>query len=189
MATKNPSAIMRSLGVVQEGDPILRQTARPFDLPAEADDARRVAAELNSVIERIEATHIFGKGVGIAAPQIGIDRAAAIVRAPGAETVTLLNPKVVDQATKNAQEDEQNEGCLSFFDVRCMVPRARGIQVEHQDADGHRQLTIFEDGLARLVAHEVDHLIGVLCKDRMRPGVQPIPMTEYQGVGQQWHYQ
>jgi len=70
-----------------------------------------------------------------------------------------------------------------------MVPRARGIQVEHQDADGHRQLTIFEDGLARLVAHEVDHLIGVLCKDRMRPGVQPIPMTEYQGVGQQWHYQ
>lgn len=189
MATSSASEIMRSLGVVQEGDPILRQTARPFDLPTEADDARRVTAELNSAVERIEAAHIFGKGVGIAAPQIGIDRAAAIVRALGSETITLLNPKIIDQTAKNAQEDEQYEGCLSFFDVRCMVPRSRSIEVEHQDVDGHRQITIFEDGLARLVAHEVDHLIGVLCKDRMCPGVEPIPVTEYQGAGQQWHYQ
>jgi peptide deformylase len=186
MATKSASETMRSLGVVQEGDSILRQTARPFDLPDEADDARRVIAQLNSTAERVGAAHIFGKGMGIAAPQIGIDRAVAIVRPPGQETITLLNPRIIDQAT---QEDEQYEGCLSFFDVRCMVPRSRGIQVEHQDIDGHRHITIFEDGLARLVAHEVDHLFGVLCKDRMRPGVEPIPVTEYRGTGQQWHYQ
>jgi peptide deformylase len=186
MATSSASEIMRSLGVVQEGDPILRQTTRPFGLPAEVDDAQRVVAALNSAADRVAAAHIFGKGVGIAAPQIGIDRAAAIVRTPGGETVALLNPKIIDQA---AQEDEQYEGCLSFFDVRCMVPRSRGTQVEHQDVDGHRQITIFEDGLARLVAHEVDHLFGVLCKDRMRPGVESIPVTEYRGIGQQWHYQ
>jgi peptide deformylase len=182
------SEIMRSLGVVQEGDPILRRTARPFDLPTEADDARRVVAELNVAADRVEAVHIFGKGVGIAAPQIGIDRAAAIVRPPGEETITLVNPKIIDQAAKQTQADEQYEGCLSFFDVRCMVPRLRGIQVEYQDVEGRRQVTVFEDGLARLVAHEVDHLIGVLCKDRMRPGVEPIPVTEYRGTGQQWRY-
>lgn len=189
MATKSASEIMRSLGVVQEGDPILRQTARPFDLPAHTNDARRVVAELNSATDRVRAAHVFGKGVGIAAPQIGINRAAAIVRAPGGETITLLNPKIIDQAAKKVQADEQYEGCLSFFDVRCMVPRSRGIQVEHQDVDGHRQITIFEDSLARLVAHEVDHLFGILCKDRMRRGVEPIPVTEYRGTGQQWHYQ
>jgi peptide deformylase len=186
MANKSASEIMRSLGVVQEGDPILRQTACPFGLPAGVDDARRVVAKLNSAADRVRAAHVFGKGMGIAAPQIGIDRAAAIVRAPGGETITLLNPKIIDQG---AQEDEQYEGCLSFFDVRCMVPRSRGIQVEHQDVDGHRQITIFQDGLARLVAHEVDHLFGVLCKDRMRPGVESIPVTEYRGIGQEWHHQ
>jgi peptide deformylase len=189
MANRSASEIMRSLGVVQEGDPILRQAARPFGLPAGVDDARRVVAELNSAADRVATAHVFGKGMGIAAPQIGIDRAAAIVRAPGGETITLLNPKIIDQAAKKAQVDEQYEGCLSFFDVRCMVPRSRSIQVEHQDVDGHRQFTIFEDGLARLVAHEVDHLFGVLCKDRMRPGVESIPVTEYRGIGQQWHYQ
>ncbi len=54
--------------------------------------------------------------------------------------------------------------------------------------NGQRHITIFEDGLARLVAHEVDHLFGVLCRDRMRPGTQPIPVTEYRGTGQQWTY-
>lgn len=186
MATTSASDTMRLLGILQEGDPILHQAARPFDLPAEAEDARRVVAELNSAAERVSAAHIFGKGMGIAAPQIGIDRAVAIVKTPGSdETITLINPRIIAQAD---QEDEQYEGCLSFFDVRCMVPRSRGIQVEHQDVDGHRQITIFEDGLARLVAHEVDHLFGVLCRDRMRPGVEPIPVTEYRGTGQQWQY-
>ena len=170
---------------MQEGDAILLGTARPFDLPTEAEDARRVVAELNSTAERVSAAHKFAKGMGVAAPQIGIDRAAAIVRPPGEEPITLLNPRIIDEA---ADQDEQYEGCLSFFDVRCMVPRSRGIQVEHQDVDGHRHITIFEDGLARLVAHEVDHLFGVLCKARMRPGVEPIPVTEYRGSGHQWRY-
>lgn len=185
MATASASETMRSLGVVQDGDPILRETARPFQLPAEAEDARRVVAELNSAAERVSAAHLFAKGMGIAAPQIGIDRAAAIVRPPGQEPITLLNPKIIEQV---ADEDEQYEGCLSFFDVRCMVLRPRGIQVEHQDIDGQRHITLFEDALARLVAHEIDHLFGVLCKDRMRPGVEPIPVTEYRGVGQTWTY-
>jgi peptide deformylase len=186
MATTSASETMKSLGVIQDGDPILRQTARPFDLPAEAEDARRVVAELNSAAERVSAAHIFGKGMGIAAPQIGIDRAAAIVRTAGShEPITLLNPRIIEQVE---EQDEQYEGCLSFFDVRCMVPRPRGIQVEHQDVDGRTHITIFEDGLARLIAHEVDHLFGVLCKDRMRPGIEPIPVTEYRGTGQQWKY-
>jgi Polypeptide deformylase len=73
---------MAALGIVQEDDPILREVARPFDLPAEAKNARRVIAELASTMERVEKAHTFGKGMGIAAPQIGIGRAATLVRTP-----------------------------------------------------------------------------------------------------------
>ena len=86
------------------------------------------------------------------------------------------------------ETDEQYEGCLSFFDVRGKVPRPLSIEVEHQDIDGKVKITVFEKGLARLVCHEVDHLFGTLYRTRMRPGVEPIPVSAYRGAGQQWTY-
>jgi peptide deformylase len=185
LETAPASERMRAIGVVQEGDPILTKTARTFDLPAEAEDARRVVAELVSACERAATVHVFGKGMGMAAPQIGIDRAAALVRTPDGESITLFNPRIVEESPET---DEQYEGCLSFFDVRGKVPRPLAISVEHQDIDGTERITIFERGLARLVAHEVDHLHGQLYRTRMREGVAPIPVSEYRGTGSQWQY-
>lgn len=62
------------------------------------------------------------------------------------------------------------------------------IHVEHQDIDGTTRITVFERGMARLIAHEVDHLHGVLYRERMNDGVQPIPVTEYKGAGRRWDY-
>ncbi len=185
MGTKDPSEIMQSIGITQRGDPVLGQVARPFDLPGEAEDARRVIAELNSAATRVAQAHVFGKGMGIAAPQIGVSRAAAIVREPTGETVTLLNPRIIEESP---QADEQYEGCLSFFDVRGMVPRPLAIHVEHQTIDGERHITIFEKGLARLVAHEIDHLFGKLYTTRMRSEAALIPVSEYRGMGERWQY-
>jgi peptide deformylase len=176
---------MASIGIVQEGDPILRQVAVPFDLPAEAEDARRVVVELHSAVERATGIHHFAKGLGVAAPQIGVGRAAAVVRTPEGDSITLLNPQIVDEST---EQDEQYEGCWSFFDVRGKVPRPLTLEVEHQTADGARRITRFERNLARLVGHEIDHLNGVLYTDRMRPGVRPIPVSEYQGSDRIWTY-
>jgi peptide deformylase len=186
MATLSASEKMQRIGVIQEGDPILSRPARVFSLPEEAEDARRVVAELGSAAERADAIHVFSKGMGVAAPQIGIDRSAAIVRTPDGETITLLNPRIIEES---AQVDEQYEGCWSFFDVRGMVPRPLSITVEHQDIDGQQRITIFERGVARLVAHEIDHLEGKLYRVRMRPGVEPIPVAEYRGTGRGWQYQ
>ncbi|HEY6423926.1 MAG TPA: peptide deformylase [Pseudonocardiaceae bacterium] len=57
-----------------------------------------------------------------------------------------------------------------------------------QDITGDRRITIFERGVARLVAHEIDHLHGILCRDHLRPGVQPIPVEQYRGTGTGWQY-
>jgi peptide deformylase len=183
--TISPAERMRSLDIAQEGDRVLTEIARRFDLPAEAEDARLVVAQLVSSLERVGQVHNFTKGMGLAAPQIGIGRAAAVIRTPEGETITLLNPQVSDES---AETDEQYEGCLSFFDVRGKVPRPLAIEVEHQDVDGTTRITAFERGLARLVYHEIDHLFGVLYKGRMRAGVEPIPVARYKGTGQQWTY-
>lgn len=185
-ATPKPSETMSSLGIVQDGDLILRRPARLFSLPSEAEDARRVISELSAAAQRVAAVHTFGKGMGIAAPQIGIERAAAIVRPPGTtDVITLLNPRIIEAGDNT---DEQYEGCLSFFDVRCLVRRALVIHVEHQDINGDRRIAIFEQGIARLVAHEIDHVHGILCQDRLPPGMQPIPVEQYRGTGTGWQY-
>jgi peptide deformylase len=185
MDTMGPAERMATLGIVQEGDPVLAEVARRFDLPAEAEDARRVVAQLVSTLERVGQVHNFTKGMGLAAPQINIGRAAAVVRTAEGETLTLLNPRICDES---AETDEQYEGCLSFFAVRGMVPRPLAIEVEHQDVDGTTRITAFEKGMARLVCHEVDHLFGMLYRVRMKPGVEPIPVSKYQGTGKQWIY-
>lgn len=186
MVTLSPAERMRALDIVQEGDPVLAEIARPFDLPTEAEEAQRVVTQLVSTLGRVAQVHNFTKGMGLAAPQINIGRAAAVIQTPDGETITLLNPRICDQS---AQTDEQYEGCLSFFGVRGMVPRPLAIEVEHQDLDGNVQITAFERGMARLVCHEVDHLFGTLYRARMRPGVRPIPVSKYTGTGQQWTYQ
>lgn len=181
----SPSQVMSQLGVVQEGDPVLRQVTRQFDLPTESAAAENLLEELRGAMRRIGAVHPFRKGMGLAAPQIGIDRAAAIVLTPEGDEVTLLNPRVIGESS---QTDEQYEGCMSFFDVRGEVPRPLMIEVEHQTPDGSRVITIFERGHARLIMHEIDHLNGKVYRDRMRPGVEPISVSEYKGTGRSWRY-
>ena len=185
MPRENLTDLMRAAGIVQEGDPMLLEAARPFVFPAEVAEASRVIRELTAAADRVAAVHDFAKGLGIAAPQIGEGRAAAIVRPPGREPLVLLNPVVLEKSTET---DEQFEGCLSFFDVRGLVPRPLALQVAYDTLESVRCVSVFERGLARLVAHEVDHLGGTLYRARMRPGVYPISVMEYRGSGAAWNY-
>ncbi|MEU8482304.1 peptide deformylase [Streptomyces sp. NPDC048641] len=173
---------MRDLGVVQYGAPVLVEPARPFDLPADHEAAKQVIEKLFTSMERIGQVHPFAKGMGIAAPQIAIARAAAVVQPaePEAPPIVLLNPRIT---ARSDEMDEQYEGCLSFFDVRGLVPRPLRITVETTTLAGRTVTTVYERGLARLVHHEIDHLDGHLYTARMRTGVDPIPVEEYRQSG------
>ena len=186
MIDVRPSQQLRDLGGVQHGAGILAEPARAFDLPAERDEAERITDELFAAMERIGQVHPFAKGMGIAAPQIGIGRAAAVVQPPGAApAIVLLNPKITDHSE---EVDEQYEGCLSFFDVRGLVPRPLKITAETTTLTGETVTTVYERGLARLIHHEIDHLDGLLYTTRMRTDVVPIPVEEYRQTGQAWTY-
>ncbi|MFJ8230842.1 peptide deformylase [Streptomyces sp. NPDC094448] len=187
MTSVRPSQQMRDLGVVQEGAAILTTPARPFDLPTEQDEAERIVDELFAALNRISQVHPFAKGMGIAAPQIGIGRSAAVVQPPGtAPAIILLNPCITDHADET---DEQYEGCLSFFDVRGLASRPLGITVETTGIGGETVASMYDHGLARLIHHEIDHLNGLLYTARMPPGTNPIPVEEYQQTGRAWAYE
>jgi peptide deformylase len=185
MIGMRPSQKMTSIGIIQEGEAILRRRSALFDLPGEADQARAVIAELESTLGRVAAAHTFAKGMGIAAPQIGVDRSAALVRSADGQLIVLLNPAV---AAASDETDEQFEGCLSFFDVRGRVARPLRITVLTTGLDGTTSGTVFANGLARLIAHEIDHLNGVLYTDLQPDGARLIPVEEYRGTGNNWAY-
>jgi peptide deformylase len=195
--------LMRAAGIVQRGDPILgpagsasaepplltasqiaarqARAAARFELPREASAARSVLDALRATAGRaIERyTHQNGRGItGIAAPQIGVDRAAVIVREPGAEFVELLNPRVLTRAGLA----EHYEGCLSMFDWRGLVARPAHVEVEHQDLAGVTHVTSFGPGMAGSVMHEIDHLNKVLFDEVRVPGTRLIPVEEYRAA-------
>jgi peptide deformylase len=181
------SSRMNAAGITQVGEPVLTERARPFDLPAEAGQAQRLIDDLFAALQRVREHHVFGKGMGIAAPQIGIARAAAIVIPPNpeAEPLILLNPQVISES---AETDEQYEGCLSFFDVRGMVSRPLRIEVACTGLEGQQHVLSLDTAMARLAAHEIDHLDGLLYTSRMRADTHPIPVAEYRDTGHAWSY-
>ncbi|MFI1979309.1 peptide deformylase [Streptomyces wedmorensis] len=143
-----PSEQMRGLGVVQHGAPVLAESARASALPAERDAVERVVEQLFSAMERIGQMHPFAKGMGLAAPQIAIARAAAVVQPPDsvALAIVLLNPRITGRSDV---EDEQFEGCLSFFDVCGLVPRSLRVAVETATPEGQVLTTTYDRGLPR----------------------------------------
>jgi peptide deformylase len=181
----DPVAQMRSLGIIQEGDPVLAQVASRFDLPAEEDEAVELTTALLRKLDQLRQVHDFPKGMGIAAPQIGVSRAAAVVRAPDGDTTVLLNPRIRDQS---AETDDQHEGCLSFFGVRGLVRRPLRVEVEFDSIAGQTRWVTMHKGAARLACHEIDHLNGVLYRSRLVPGSAVIPVAEYEGEGKPWTY-
>jgi peptide deformylase len=174
-------------GIAQRGAVVLRKPGRQFQLPSEEALARQVVARLQAALNRVVELHSFSTGLGLAAPQLGLAWAAAVVRPPDdeGESVILLNPRVVGASPESA---EQYEGCLSFFDVRGLVSRPLRLLVEHESFDGARMITSFERDLARLVAHQIDHLDGSLYTDRMARGASLVPIAEPEANGRPWRY-
>lgn len=165
------------LKIVQAGDPVLRGKAKPLT----PEEIR--SPEVQGLIAEMRETMRDAPGVGLAAPQIGLsiqlvvveDRPEYIERADPAEVQArqrqavpfrvLINPRLT---VTDSTPVEFFEGCLSVADFVMVVPRARAVTVEALDERG-RPFTLRAEGWpARILQHEIDHLRGVLCIDRMR---------------------
>lgn len=140
--------------IVKYGDPVLEREAEAvteFDTP-----------ELNQLLEDMFESMYAAKGVGLAAPQIGIARKIAVIDCSNAENpaekIVLINPEIIKVEGKQVGE----EGCLSIPGFREQVKRGRTVTVRAQNAKGESFVMTGEDLLARAFEHETDHLYGRL---------------------------
>jgi peptide deformylase len=130
--------------------------------------------ELNALIVDMFETMEAAQGVGLAAPQIGVDLQLVVFgfkhneRYPEAPTVPqtiLLNPVI---EALDPEEEDGWEGCLSVPGMRGVVPRYLRIRYRGQDPEGKPIVREAQDFHARVVQHECDHLIGKLYPMRIR---------------------
>jgi len=140
--------------IVKYGDPVLETPAEPvteFDTP-----------ELHQLIEDMFQSMYYHKGVGLAAPQIGIPKRIAVIDTSLGEDpqqrIVIINPEIIQ--TEGKQKEE--EGCLSLPGFREPVTRALRVRVRAQNARGETFEMTGEGLLARAFQHEIDHLNGRL---------------------------
>lgn len=150
--------------IVRLGHPTLRQTAKPVDSVRLADP------ETQTLIDDMIETMLDADGVGLAAPQVGVDLQLFVYLSfPGddAEPIAkvLVNPTLVPE---RGDLVEEWEGCLSIPDLRGLVPRHAAIRAHGVGRDGKTVDERAEGLNARILQHEFDHLNGIVFLDRMR---------------------
>jgi len=111
---------------------------------------------INSMLE----TMYDAKGVGLAAPQIGINQQIFVIDI-GEGPHVFVNPRI----TKKQDSGELEEGCLSIPDVLIIVNRPQKILVKFMDENNQWHEKAFEDLMARVIQHETDHLHGKMIVD------------------------
>jgi peptide deformylase len=143
-------------------EPLLRGTA---------SDVANITGDTVRWIDDMVQTMYAAPGVGLAAPQVGLDQRIIVVDVaeeqedgtPGKNLVKLINPVIAESEGEIIWE----EGCLSVIDFRAEVKRAGKILVKGYDTDQNEVAIEAEGLLAVALQHEIDHLDGKLFLDRL----------------------
>ena len=146
------------LKIVKYPEPVLSQPGEPV---TEFD------AELKKLADDMFETMYAAQGIGLAAPQVAVSKRVTVIDLTGGkdpeQKIVLVNPEVIFREGKQYEE----EGCLSFPEIREKVQRAAQVKVRAQDLQGKWFELDGEQLLARAFQHEIDHLDGTLFIFRM----------------------
>ncbi len=138
--------------IVKEGDPVLTKKCRPVE---------KFDARLAQLLDDMAETLHLANGVGLAAPQVGILRRAVIVDV-GEGVIELINPKII----AFSGEQESLEGCLSCPGEWGITRRPDYVKVKAQDRNGNEFTVDGRELLAKAFCHELDHLDGIIYKQK-----------------------
>ncbi|MBO3083591.1 peptide deformylase [Cellulomonas sp. zg-ZUI188] len=156
--------------IVQAGHPALRAVATPYD-------GQLSASELTALLDVMHRTMRAAPGVGLAAPQLGLPVALAVLEDPGSVSPehaevrererlpyrVLVNPRYTPVGDERVGF---YEGCLSVVGYQAVVARARRVRLTGSDEHGTPVDEVVSGWSARIVQHETDHLNGTLYLDR-----------------------
>lgn len=149
--------------VLQKGGAILlASSAQVVDF----DAIRVIYQDLCDTIEYLITTHDFTRGIGLAAPQLGVSSRISVARYADSEYV-LINPEIKEHSV---EKRPIREGCISFFTQRGNVPRYTYVKVKAQNLDGLWYELEVRDDFSMLLQHEIDHLNGILYTEHLPNG-------------------
>jgi peptide deformylase len=156
------------------GDPVLKRPTA---------DVTDIDGVLVKLVDAMYETMHAAPGVGLAAPQVGVQKRFFVYEVPdddGGPSV-LLNPRVVE----TSGEWEYEEGCLSLPGLAFDIVRPKLVTVKGLDLDGNEVVLQGDELLGRIFLHEIDHLDGVLMLDRLDDDQRKAAMRELreQGMG------
>lgn len=140
------------------GDPVLKQRAR---------EVEELDGSLAKIVDTMYDTMYEAIGLGLAAPQVGVQRRLFTYDVGEGPTV-IVNPEIVETSGEFLYE----EGCLSVPGMKFEIVRPKVVTVKGLDLDGREMVVEGDEVLARVFLHEVDHLDGVLLLDRLEPDVR-----------------
>lgn len=141
-----------------EKDEILKKKSREVDT---------IDEKIQTLIDDMIETMYKFNGVGLSAVQVGILKRVVVIDIDdGTGVKVLINPKI----TKTKGEQEVEEGCLSFPNQYAKMIRPKEVTVETLDRNGKKITIKAKDLLAQAIAHECDHLDGIVFIDKMIPG-------------------
>ena len=147
------------LPIRRAGDPVLREKARRVRRP---DDS------IAKIIEDMWVTMYDAPGVGLAAPQVGINKRVVIINSfqdgERGETQFFVNPKILHFSEETVISEE---GCLSVPGYCAEVQRAKSIRLSYLDYDNNQQDRSFTGFFSICLQHEIDHLDGILFIDHL----------------------
>jgi peptide deformylase len=155
--------------------PVLRLVTEPAAvLHHRANPVRTFDSDLRHLVDELYVRCVEWNGVGLAAPQVGLNLQLAVIVYEGRQFV-ICNP---EQLAGDGEVDHE-EGCLSMPGDAGLVRRLERIKVRYRNVQGKGMTRSFEGWLARIVQHESDHLRGVLCSERLAPGATfgPVPAS------------
>lgn len=150
---------MAILRITKHGEPVLKRPSQPVDYAV-------MKGRLPALLRDMWATMYAAKGVGLAAPQIGLNLRLSVidVRPNGKpQRLVLINPEITSREGKM----EEEEGCLSVPGLYAKIRRYGRVRVRALDHAGDRYEMSGEGLLARALQHEIDHLDGKLFIDHL----------------------
>ena len=157
--------------VITWGDPRLKINSA---------DVGEWTPELERLVEDLFETGIEEEGVGIAAPQVGVNLNIAVIDPSSGEDPAqkhvLINPEII--RVEGSQVGQ--EGCLSIPGIHEVLERPKTVWVRNRRRDGTWEELVGEDLLARAFCHEIDHLRGRLFVDYFGPVKRQILQRRYQ---------
>ena len=146
------------LKIVKYPDPVLQQPGEPV---TEFDP------ELRKFVADMFETMYASLGIGLAAQQVGVAKRVTVIDLSGgkdpAQKLVLINPEIIFREGKQYEE----EGCLSFPEIREKISRAAKVRIRAQDENGKWFEMDGEELLSRAFQHEIDHLDGMVFIFRM----------------------